>query len=351
MKKIYLLLSLALISLSCSSGQQNPKQNSNDNTLYPIAFYNVENLFDTERDLSIMDEDFTPGGRYKWDNDKYQKKLNNLAYVISRLGKDKSPEGFAILGVAEVENRKVMEDLIDTGDLSGKNYGIVHEDSPDGRGIDVGLIYNPQIFTVTNHKIYPYTLIGGTPYKTRDILVVSGTLAGEPVSILVNHWPSRRGEDSEPLRERAASICKHISDSIYKADPQTGIIIMGDMNDDPEDKSTRIALGAKKLESEVQEGGLFNTMWQLHESGLGSLQYRGKWNLFDQIIISQSLLDKGKSKLNFIEAGIYNEDYLIQQSGNYQGYPLRTFSGNTFLNGYSDHFPTLIYLGKNKNTK
>lgn len=345
MKKHFLLLCLAFFSLSCSSKQQNHSQpQKDDGSVYAVAFYNVENLFDTERDRSIEDEDFTPNGRYRWNEDKYQKKLNNLAHVISRLGKDKSPDGFAILGVAEVENIKVMEDLIATGDLASREYKIVHEDSPDGRGIDVGLIYNPDKFAVAKHCVYPYTLAGGKPYRTRDILVVSGNLAGEPVAILVNHWPSRRGEDSEPLRERAGSICKHISDSIYKANPRTGIIIMGDMNDDPANKSTSIALGAKRKAEDVREGGLFNTMWQLHDSGLGSLQYRGKWNLFDQIIISQSLLTRGQSKLSFVEAAIYNEDYLIQQSGNYEGYPLRTFSGNTFLNGYSDHFPTLIYL-------
>lgn len=348
MKKYVLLVSLALFSLCCSSQQQGKKSKQKCDEIYPIAFYNVENLFDTQRDLSIQDEDFTPEGKYKWDDDKYRKKLNNLAYVISRLGKDKSPEGFAVLGVAEVENRKVMEDLITTGDLAARNYNIVHQDSPDGRGIDVGLIYDPQVFTVNNHTVYPFTLAGGIPYKTRDILVVSGTLAGEPLTVLVNHWPSRRGEDSEPLRERAGSICKHIADSIYKSDPATAIVIMGDMNDDPKDKSTSIALGAKRNRDDVTKGGLFNTMWQIHDSGLGTLQYRGAWNLFDQIIISQSLLDDGESKLKFIEASIYNDDYLFQKSGNYEGYPLRTFSGNTFLNGYSDHFPTLIYVGKYK---
>jgi len=342
MKKYCILFGLVLIALGCSSQQQEKSYRH----IYPVAFYNVENLFDTHRDINIQDEDFTPEGKYKWTEDKYLKKLNNLAYVISRLGKDKSENGIAILGLAEVENRKVIQDLIGTGDLSDKNYQIVHEDSPDGRGIDVGLIYDPDVFEVISHKTYPFTLPGGKPYRTRDILVVSGLLDGEPLNILVNHWPSRRGEDSSPLRERAGAICKHIADSIYNADPKAGVIIMGDMNDDPKDKSTAIALDAKRNMEDVKPGGLFNTMWQLHDSGLGTLQYRGTWNLFDQIIISQNLLKEGKSNLHFIEASIYNEDYLIQKSGNYQGYPLRTFSGSTFLNGYSDHFPTLIYLAK-----
>ncbi len=316
--------------------------------VYPIAFYNVENLFDTQRNLSINDEDFTPSGKYKWTEDKYRKKLNNLADVISQLGKDESKTGFAILGVAEVENRKVMDDLINTGNLSKMNYKIVHQDSPDARGIDVGLIYDPQVFTVTNYKVYPFTIPGNkkTSTRTRDILVVSGKLAGEPLTVMVNHWPSRRGEASEPLRERAGAICKHISDSIYKANPQAGIIIMGDLNDDPKDKSVSIALGAKRNMEDVKSGGLFNTMWRVHDKGIGSARYRDVWNLFDQIIISESLLKQGKSKLSYKRSYVFNKSFLIQQSGNYKGHPLRTFSGNTFLNGYSDHFPTLIYLTK-----
>jgi len=315
---------------------------------YPIAFYNVENLFDIHRDPNIMDEDFTPFGKYKWDYDKYTKKLNNLAYVIALLGKDESKTGFAVLGVAEVENQKVMEDLINTGSLEKMGYKIVHQDSPDARGIDVGLIYDPNVFTVLSHKAYPYTMPGNNDIKTRDILLVNGTLDGEPLHILVNHWPSRRGEASGPLRERAGAICKHISDSLYKMNRRAGIVIMGDMNDDPADKSTSIALDAKRNMEEVEAGGLFNPMWEIHDSGIGSLQYRGKWNLFDQIIISQSLLQEGGSKLKYEKASVFNKDFLIQQSGNYKGYPLRTFSGTAFLNGYSDHFPTLIYLYKNE---
>lgn len=339
MKK-YLLVCLVLLAMSVVA--QNKKE------VYPIAFYNVENLFDTKRDLTIQDEDFTPSGQYNWTEDKYKKKLKNLAYVISLFGKETAPSGAAIIGVAEVENRKVIEDLINTGDLASRKYKIVHQDSPDTRGIDVGLIYNPSLFKVTSSKTYPFTLPGANDIKTRDILVVSGLLGGQPLSVLVNHWPSRRGDNSSPLRERAAAICKHISDSIYKTNLQAGIVIMGDMNDDPKDKSTRIVLNAKKTQDEVQKGGLYNTMWKIHETGIGTLCYKDQWNLFDQIIISQSLLSKGKSKLNFEKAEVFNKDFLFQKSGKYKGYPLRTFSGNTFLNGYSDHFPTLIYLSLGK---
>lgn len=339
MTRYFLAICLAAISIGSFSQKR-------QSATYPIAFYNVENLFDTERDYTIQDEDFTPEGKYNWTKDRYNKKLNNLAYVIHQLGTEERPEGVAILGVAEVENLKVLQDLIDTGELKNRKYGIVHYDSPDRRGIDVGLIYDKRVFEVLSHKIYPFTLPGQKAPKTRDILVVSGLLDGEPLSILVNHWPSRRGEDSEHLRERAGRICKQIADSIYKRNNKAGIIIMGDMNDDPKDRSTRIALGAKKDAKDVQRGGLYNTMWNIHESGMGTLKYKGAWNLFDQIILSESLLKKGRSKLNFERAEIFNKDFLFQKSGNYEGYPLRTFSGRTFLNGYSDHFPTLIYLSK-----
>lgn len=338
--KRYFFICIAFITISLSA------QVKSD--IYPIAFYNLENLFDTSRDYSIQDEDFTPSGRNHWTEEKYNKKLNNLAQVISQLGCGQNKDGFVLLGVAEVENRKVMEDLILKTKLSAAKYQIVHQDSPDARGIDVGLIYNPKYFKVNTYKVYPFTIPGNNNIRTRDILVVSGFLDGQPLSILVNHWPSRRGEDSSPLRERAGSICKHISDSIYQESPATAIIIMGDMNDDPKDKSTSIALGAKKEMNQVKEGGLFNTMWKIHDSGKGTLCYRDQWNLFDQIIISQSLLNAGKSNLKYMKSEIFTRDYMFQQSGKYKGYPLRTFSGNNFLNGYSDHFPTLIYLEKRK---
>lgn len=335
-------LFIFLVLLAVNAFAQNKKG------IYPIAFYNVENLFDTKRDLKIQDEEFTPSGRNNWTEEKYKKKLNNLAYVINLLGKETVPTGAAIIGVAEVENRKVIEDLINTGDLAKRKYQIIHQDSPDARGIDVGLIYNPALFKVTSYKTYPFTLPGTNDVRTRDILVVSGLLGGQSLSVLVNHWPSRRGDGSSSLRERAAAICKHISDSIYNTNPQAGIVIMGDMNDDPKDRSTRIVLNAKKNQEEVQKGGLYNTMWKIHEGSTGTLCYQDQWNLFDQIIISQSLLNKGKSKLNFEKAEVFNKDFLFQKSGKYKGYPLRTFSGNTFLNGYSDHFPTLIYLTLDK---
>jgi len=306
----------------------------------------VENLFDTKKDEGKRDDEFTPEGAKKWTQEKYEKKLDNIAYVMSLLGKELTPEGVAIIGVAEVENRNVLEDLVERKDIKETGYKIVHKESPDLRGIDVALLYNPKLFKLNSYTTYPFHHPDQPEYLTRDHLLVSGELAGQALHIIVNHWPSRHGEASGELREYAALKCKQIGDSIYKKNSKAHIVIMGDMNDDPNDKSCRLILDAKKYETQVKPGGLFNTMWQLFDKGIGSLQYRGKWNLFDQIIISESLINK-KSSLKFYKAEVFNPDFLFQKEGQYTGYPLRTFSGNTFLNGYSDHLPTLIYLRYN----
>ena len=338
MKKFIIILLALNISLAISAKKQY--------SVYAVGFYNVENLFDTENDPAVIDEDFTPTGLLSWTLPKYQKKLENIAYVIDKMGKNYAPQGLAILGVAEVENRKVLEDLVKTEPIARKNYQIVHYDSPDKRGIDVALLYDPLQFKVISSRIYPYN-DPDTTFCTRDHLLVSGLLAGELTHIIVNHWPSRWGGDaSSPKREHAAANVKHIADSLYKADPTSKIIIMGDLNDDPTNKSCRVVLDAKRRQSEVKEGGLFNTMWEYYAKGIGSLGYKGQWNLFDQIIISKSLLSKDNSQLNFWKAEIFNREFLITKEGKDKGYPHRTFRDNTFINGYSDHFPTLIFLIK-----
>lgn len=317
--------------------------------VYGVGFYNLENLYDPNSTDEQRDREFSPKGAKNWTQEKYKRKLNNMAYVINKLGKERTPAGLAILGVSEIGNRKVLEDLIKTGELADVGYEIVHYDSPDRRGVDVGLIYNPLLFTVTSSHPYPYKLPGNPDFKTRDQLLVSGLLAGESFHVIVNHWPSRYGAKSSELREHAASISKHIADSIYNSDPNAKVVIMGDLNDDPTDPSVRLVLNAKKKESEVKPGGLFNTMWEFFDRGIGSLCYQGKWNLFDQIIISENLLGKDRSTLKYWEAEIFNRDFLLQKEGKNKGYPLRTYSGNTFLNGYSDHFPVMIYLVKELN--
>lgn len=315
--------------------------------VYAAGFYNLENLFDTKDDPDVRDEDFTPAGSYNWTQDKYEKKLHNIATVISKLAREKCPAGPAILGVSEVENRGVLEDLVKTEPIASIGYEIVHYDSPDRRGIDVALLYNPKLYRVTSSRVYPYHYPTDSTFRTRDQLLVSGILAGEPFHVIVNHWPSRYGGDkSSVFREYAASITKHITDSIRTADPNAKVLIVGDFNDDPDNKSCREVLKARKKQDEVEPDGLFNATWGLFEKGIGSLCYQNQWNLFDQLIISANLLGKDRSTLKYWKAEIFNRDFLIQQEGKYKGYPLRTFSGNTFQNGYSDHFPALIYFVK-----
>lgn len=337
-----------LFLVCCAQHDRIFAQEQNRYQVYAVGFYNLENLFDAEDDPDNRgDDEYTPGGALGWTPDKYRKKLNNMGYAISQLAREHCPFGPVVLGVAEVENRSVLEDLVATRAMSDMNYNIVHYDSPDRRGIDVALLYNPGLFQVISSKIYPYRLADDSLYRTRDQLLVSGTMAGENVHIIVAHWPSRYGgARSSRLREHAASIARHIIDSLHQDDSNAKVIFMGDLNDDPNDVSVRVVLDARKKQDQVKKGGLYNPMWQIWEKGVGSLAYQGQWNLFDQIIISETLLGKDRSTLKFWRAEVFNRDFLIENEGKNRGYPFRTYSNNTFINGYSDHFPTLIYLVK-----
>lgn len=316
--------------------------------VYSAAFYNLENLFDIEDDPENPgDDDFTPNGIYHWTADKYQKKLNTLASVLTKLGRTHCPTGPAVIGVSEIENRKVLEDLVNTESLATSGYKVVHFDSPDRRGIDVGLLYNPRLFTLHSAVPYRYHTPDRPDYRSRDQLLVSGTLAGEPFHIIVNHWPSRYGGNKSSIyREAAARITRHIADSLYAANPEAKVLIMGDMNDDPTDKSCKEVLQACKKQQDAKPGMLFNTTWELFEKGFGTLCYNGKWNLYDQQIISANLLGKDRTSLKFWKTEVFNRELLTEQKGKRKGYPKRCFIGDTFQNGYSDHFPTVVYFVK-----
>lgn len=316
--------------------------------VYAAGFYNLENLWDTEDDPDNPgDDEFTPNGPYEWTETKYSQKLDNVAKVISQLATEYCPAGPAIIGISEVENRKVIEDLVKREAIASRNYQIVHFESPDHRGIDVAALYNPRLFRFISAQKYPFNKPDMPDYRTRDILLVNGILAGEPFHLIVNHWPSRYGgTKSTPLREFAASIAKHIADSLHANNPEAKVLIVGDLNDDPSDSSCSKVLDAKKHKKDVKPDGYYNATWKFFDEGIGSLCYQDKWNLFDQQIISGNLLGKDYSTLKFWKSEIFNRPYLIQQEGKYKGYPLRTFSGTTFQNGYSDHLPTLTYFIK-----
>ena len=313
-----------------------------------IGFYNLENLFDTVDDPDKRDEDFTAEGSYAWGNEKYQNKLENMAHVIADLGTDISPDGMAVLGVCEVENRKVLEDLVAEEKLKDRNYKIIHEESPDRRGIDVGLLYQEKYFQPTNFKSHELRFPDDPDYFTRDQLVVSGMMDGEKISVIVAHWPSRSGGQakSEPRRIQAAQLGRKIIDSLLTEDPNAKIILMGDLNDDPVNKSVTDYIRAKSKIKKMKKGDMYNTMHAKFKQGGGTLAYRDSWNLFDQLIISQSLCSEDCSSYVFHQSYVYDKPYLKQKEGRYRGYPKRTHAGGKYLNGYSDHFPVFMVLKK-----
>ncbi|MFA4853391.1 MAG: endonuclease/exonuclease/phosphatase family protein [Bacteroidales bacterium] len=314
-----------------------------------IAFYNLENLYDTINDPDKNDEEFLPTGKNNWNSRRYAEKLDHLSQVISQIGSEYAEGCPVLVGLSEVENINVVNDLINQAALKSSDYGIVHYDSPDLRGIDVALIYQKQHFTVTSSKPVKLTILAKPDWKTRDQLVVAGIFDGEPLYIIVNHWPSRSGGEkkSAPLRNAAADLCKSIVDSIQNIDSTAKIIIMGDLNDDPTNNSLVKHLKAKSKIDETREKDLFNTMYNMFKKeGIGSLAYKDNWNLFDQIIVSGTLLGKDKSTYKFFKAKIFNKNFLVQKEGAFAGYPFRTYAGGVYLGGYSDHFPAYIFLVK-----
>lgn len=344
------ILTIAIL-FACTSCKASDKTTSNSGLskkvqLSCVAFYNLENLFDTI-DGPNNDAEYLPDGANKWGTMKYVAKLKNMSYAVSQIGLDNSPVGAAIIGVSEIENRGVLEDLVKQPALANRTYQIVHYDSPDRRGVDVGLLYNPRLFTVSNSKSYRLKTEDST-FLTRDQLMVSGYLQGEKIHVIVNHWPSRSGGEmrSRPKRNAAAALTRSIVDSLFRVDPKAKVIVMGDLNDDPFNESCANILGAKKEADQVQPKELYNVFWKTLDKGIGSLSYNDQWNLFDQIIISDELVEAPAGKLKFWKGEVFYRNFLIQQEGRYKGTPMRTHSGGVWLNGYSDHLPTLIYLVK-----
>ncbi len=319
-------------------------------TLRTIGFYNVENLFDTIDDPETIDEDYTLKGKNHYSYKDYKQKIKHTAKVISEIGSNQKNKGPVILGLAEVENFRVLQDLIQTEELHKKGYQIVHQDSPDRRGIDVALLYQQSHFTPIGSEFIEVKLWSekGQRIYTRDILYVHGILDDEELHILVNHWPSRRGGKSRsaPKRMKAAYLVKQLTDRIFIENEGAKIIIMGDFNDDPSDES--IKKGLLSPSSHEQETGkrFFNPMERMHKKGFNTLAYRDGLNLFDQIIFSNNLVQSKRSESGYFfhKAGIYNPAYLIAKRGRYRGYPLRSFQNSHYAGGYSDHFPVYVEL-------
>lgn len=345
MKYKLLLFNLLFVFISINAQEKNTYK------IHTIAFYNLENLFDTINDTSKFDE-ASPIMEIKTNRENvYKKKVKNMARVISEIGLDITNNSPALIGLAEIENRNVLEDIVNDSLLVNKNYGIVHYNSPDTRGIDVALLYQKKIFMPISTSSYELKIYDDSSNKrlfTRDQLFVSGHLENDLIHLIINHWPSRRGGETRSRSKRiaAAKLNKHIIDSLQAKDPYAKIFIMGDLNDNPTNKSVKTILKAKKNRKEVGLKGIYNPFENLFRDGLGTTAYRDAWSLFDQILITKPLLKKDFSSFRFYKAGIFNKNYLINKKGQYKGYPFRSFSNGGFTGGYSDHFPVYTYVIK-----
>ena len=342
--------------------------------LHTVAFYNFENLFDTINQEN-NDEEWLPNGAQNWTHKKYRQKLHNLSKVLSEIGTGEQQTNSPVLiGGCEIENRGVLEDLVKQPLLVNKDYGIIHFDSPDKRGIDVALLYQKKHFKPTSYAsipLYIYRSMEGKGDKdkdkekeesddkveadkssnrvyTRDQLLVTGLLDGEEVSIIVNHWPSRSGGEkkSAPFREAAGLLNRKIMDSLFAINPKAKIITMGDLNDGTYNKSVKEGIGAKRKKEEVKERGSYNPFEEMFYKGHATLFHRDAGDIFDQIMVSEAFIDKDYKKFQYWKAGIYNKPYMIQNFGQYKGYPLRHSINEV---GFSDHFPVYIYLIKQTN--
>ena len=381
-----LLLSLAILMPSLAQ-KDHSQQAEKRYGMYAIAFYNQENLFDTIDDPLIHDEDFLPGSSYGWNGMKYRRKVRNMSTTLASIGVDKGLKyGAAVIGLAEVENRNVVVDLTKSDALRERGYRVLHFDSPDARGIDCAMLYNPRYFQLEDslyvyyiypepgsndwlgfrqdpvtHEITPRPLFGDVSHKTRGFLVGIGTMADEKMAIIVNHWPSRGVESW--AREQAAAQVKRLTEALQLRYPGIKVVIMGDLNDDPDSPSMAKALGCKYATKDVKSSADIFNPWKymLRKVGQGTLLYDGKWNLFDQIVITGNMVDhktplrKAKPKMSDLDVSggltfyfgeVIIRDYLITPSGRYKGSPLRTTSSGVWNDGYSDHFPTCIYLVK-----
>lgn len=314
-----------------------------------VAFYNFENLFDTLDSPDTDDLEFTPGGPNLYTSQVYWDKQKHLSSVIGELGTEHTPDGAALLGVAEIENRSVLEDFVRQPAVAARRYGILHQDSRDGRGVDVALLYNPRYFRPEKVLYYPLPTNdpGDAERYSRDILIAIGDLLGERVAVSVNHWPSRRGgeQNTAHLRKAAAAYNDHILDSLALREGIVKSIIMGDLNDDPINESVRVNLQARRDAGDLAPGDRFNPFEHFYRKGYGTTAYQDAWGLFDQIIVSGELAT-AREGLRYHQAGVFHTPSMIQRSGAFKGYPLRTYANGTYQGGYSDHFPVYVLLVK-----
>ena len=357
MKRNILVSLLLLLLVGFSAGAQKTRQN------YVIGFYNLENLFDIYDDPVKNDQEYTPEGKNHWTETKYNKKLHNMATVIRAMA-DNNHRWHTILGVSEVENRLVLEDLVSQPEIAEANYQIVHYDSPDRRGVDVALLYKPEQFTLLDSESIPFDFNSDIDFsdtdtsyfKTRDILMVHGEIAGEEFAFYVAHLPSRVGGKGGNLRSRGAEIIYNHSRHMEQLYPGIKIVVMGDMNDNPTDESMAVYLHGKENLEDVTPADFYSPYISMLKAGYGSLCYQGVWSIYDLELVNYALAcaPNGGLKIQSVTKNhgkeywgvVFKRPWMTTQSGTYKGYPFRTFSNGSFIGGYSDHYPTYIVIGK-----
>ena len=339
-----LLLALALLPMLAVNAQQSKKDTKTAKQSFVAMFYNVENLYDTQNDPKTNDDEFTPSGKVPWTQERLDTKIKHISQVIADIATPAMPD---LVGFAEVENLQVLQMLTSSATIGKLKYSIVHYDSPDERGIDVALIYNPLTFKVIASEPLEVVLPGND--RTRDILYVKGKLnTGEILHVFVNHWPSRRegSEISESKRMVAANVLRAKLDVIQKADKSANILILGDFNDEPSDISITRGIKAMIPVKPYANANIYSLLYPEYKNGEGSLYYKD-WDLFDQIIVSGKMLSQKKGLNTSVEnAGIFKAEYLMYKDKKGDARPNRTM-GATYFGGYSDHLPVYVKFNLN----
>lgn len=329
----YLLLTLFCLFSLLALSQGNGK----------IVFYNVENLFDTTNDPLTADDEFTPQGTKHWTRVRYTNKLTKIAQVIDSIGREELPY---FVGLAEVENGRVLKDLTQKTTLIKGNYGIVHQDSPDRRGIDVALLYRKDYFDLLKTDFLSLAFPEDSTIRTRDILYASGRFGRDTLHFFVCHFPSMIGgeKQSEWRRVRAASVLRAKVDSLFCLYPQAAIVIMGDMNGKANTKAQKV-LRTKNPDRQITDGELYNTGFYLLKKNYGSYRYQGRWQTIDHIIVSSSLLNGRCSCRTDRTLSVYSAPFLLEEDKTYFGYkPKPTYRGPRYIGGYSDHLPVWVFI-------
>ena len=358
MKKILTVFAALILLVTAAQAQKKPQN-------HVIGFYNLENLFDIYNDPVKNDEEFLPEGKNKWTEAKYRKKVQNMAKVIRSM-KEENGVWHTLLGVSEIENRLVLEDLVWDEQIREANYQIIHYDGPDRRGVDVALLYKPEVFTFLDSESIPFTFEGSSIdwiqskeerdyFRTRDILMVHGLIDGEHFAIYVAHLPSRAGgkKGGNQLRDRGGEIMYNHAMEMQKKYPGIKIVCMGDMNDNPTDPSMAEYLHGREFMEEVTDTDFFSPFTSMLKAGFGSLAYQGVWSIYDLLLVNNALAHPQDGTFGLLQlhkkgyyGRVYNPKFLTNQSGQYKGTPFRTFSNGAFIGGYSDHYPTYIVITK-----